>query len=552
MKSTETQVNVGDSPATQIPVGDIDPASWNETRPVTEDLTASMQGPLGQLQDCLLRPNPDKSGRLQMLSGERRWRAAIMIGWANIRGRVLDVGDGEAMDITFAENFHRLAQSPVQQARMLIARSKLDGFDPAALANRIGWTPAVLRRRMNILELIPEWMKRLEDAASLYSKWPIQMWEEIAIYPKAIQESLYDRVDDADWDLTSIRRFFAGETKLLHAAPWSLTDDTLVPAAGSCLSCPHRSGANPELFGEAGGKSAKDDRCLLGSCYSQKMDAHKAQQVDKLRTVHGTVVTIHDSYSPPAGELGHGEYEPAKKGQPGAVPAVRGSGPKEGETTWIKPVEGAGTRKAAKAAGEKAEPTKTLPQKQAALDARRWILVAEAMMKELTSIKRPKSVTLEVVAATVYEFGIDGETNSYDRAKKLAEKPEAVADSLWVSLCDRLITTLRNAIQAKNAETEVLEIAAFAELDATAMFAAAVEKIPTPKSWGDIENKEKGIPAPKVPVKKAKSELAQATEAMGAELAKKGDKAAKGKPKGIVAVVEKVPKKKAAKKAAKK
>ncbi len=543
MENTENQVNVGDSPAKQIPVGDIDPASWNETRPVTEDLTASMQSPIGQLQDCLLRPNPDGSGRLQMLSGERRWRAAIMIGWLTIRGRVLDVGDAEAMDITFAENFHRLAQSPVQQARMLIARSKLDGFDPLALANRIGMSPAVLRRRMNLLELTPEWVKELEKADSLFSRWPIAIWEEIAIYPAAIQDSLKDEWNVEEYNLVDVRRFFANHTKLLHAAPWSLTDDVLVPAAGSCLSCPHRSGANPELFGEAGGKSAKDDRCLLGSCYSGKMNAHKAQQVDKLRTVHGSVVTIHESYSAPAGELGHDDYKAAKKGDKGAVPAVRGSGPKEGETAWVIPTGEAGTRKAAKAAGEKAEPVKTLPQKKAALDARRWLLVAETLKTQLHDTKRPKSVTLAIVAAAVVEFGIEGDHDNFDTARKLAVNPEKVADKLWEHLCDTMAKNLRNAILTKNAETEVLEIAAFAELDATAMFSAAVEKIPTPKSWGDIENKEKGIPAPKVPVKKGKG---AAATGLIAEVTAQPDKPVTVKRKGLAG--KKVAKKKSAKK----
>ena len=58
---------------------------------------------------------------------------------------------------------------------------------------------------------------------------------------------------------------------MLKDAPFDREDPQLVPAAGSCLTCPKRTGHNKLLFA---GISEHSDACSDPDCYSAKVDAH--------------------------------------------------------------------------------------------------------------------------------------------------------------------------------------------------------------------------------------------------------------------------------------
>src|ERR1700754_201620 len=58
---------------------------------------------------------------------------------------------------------------------------------------------------------------------------------------------------------------------ILKDAPFDWENPQLVPAAGSCLDCPKRTGHNKLLFA---GISENSDACSDPGCYSAKLDAH--------------------------------------------------------------------------------------------------------------------------------------------------------------------------------------------------------------------------------------------------------------------------------------
>lgn len=63
---------------------------------------------------------------------------------------------------------------------------------------------------------------------------------------------------------------------LLKEAPFNKRDAQLVPAAGSCVDCPKRTGHNKLLFADVSGNS---DACTDPPCYSAKLDAHVKAKV---------------------------------------------------------------------------------------------------------------------------------------------------------------------------------------------------------------------------------------------------------------------------------
>jgi ParB family chromosome partitioning protein len=63
---------------------------------------------------------------------------------------------------------------------------------------------------------------------------------------------------------------------LLKQAPFNKRDPQLVPAAGSCVECPKRTGHNKLLFADLSGNS---DACTDPNCYASKLDAHVKAKV---------------------------------------------------------------------------------------------------------------------------------------------------------------------------------------------------------------------------------------------------------------------------------
>ena len=63
---------------------------------------------------------------------------------------------------------------------------------------------------------------------------------------------------------------------LLKQAPFNKRDPQLVPAAGSCVECPKRTGHNKLLFADVSGSS---DACTDPNCYAAKLDAHVKAKV---------------------------------------------------------------------------------------------------------------------------------------------------------------------------------------------------------------------------------------------------------------------------------
>ncbi|NYF53600.1 ParB/RepB/Spo0J family partition protein [Tunturiibacter gelidoferens] len=76
---------------------------------------------------------------------------------------------------------------------------------------------------------------------------------------------------------------------VLKLAPFDKRDAQLVPAAGSCVDCPKRTGHNKLLFSDLG----KLDACTAPGCYQAKVEAHVAKAIAakptlvQINTAHG-------------------------------------------------------------------------------------------------------------------------------------------------------------------------------------------------------------------------------------------------------------------------
>jgi ParB family chromosome partitioning protein len=131
----------------------------------------------------------------------------------------------------------------------------------------------------------------------------------------------------------------------LADAVFDYEDAELVPAAGACVACPKRTGANTALFDDF----AQDDRCMDASCFKSKVDAHIASQ--KQHT-DGLIQITRAYYTNAKGEekvLTRNEYtiiEPKEQAEEGG--GAQGGAPAEqapcSKATAAIVVEGPGKR----------------------------------------------------------------------------------------------------------------------------------------------------------------------------------------------------------------
>lgn len=103
---------------TEIGVDSIRPNPYQPRHAIDEaalaELSASMRES-GLLQPVVVRPAD--GGTYELIAGERRWRAAQQLGWAEIGAVVREVDDQTLLTLALVENLQRDALSAIDEAR---------------------------------------------------------------------------------------------------------------------------------------------------------------------------------------------------------------------------------------------------------------------------------------------------------------------------------------------------------------------------------------------------------------------------------------------------
>lgn len=158
---TEAKEPTGESPPIPVPdqevaVEDLVP---NPHQPRTEfseadldSLTASIKTS-GVLQPVLCRRVGD---RLQIVAGERRWRAAKKAGLTKIPAVIRDLTDHESAVFALVENLQRANLNPIEKAEAFRKIQQETGTTQEALAKQVGLDRSTVANLMRLLELPPE------------------------------------------------------------------------------------------------------------------------------------------------------------------------------------------------------------------------------------------------------------------------------------------------------------------------------------------------------------------------------------------------------------
>jgi ParB family chromosome partitioning protein len=144
----------GPSLGRQIPIDEIVTNPDQPRRSVGDltELKASIESK-GVLEPILVRPLED--GRFRIIAGERRFRAAMEAGLAEVPCIELDVPDNEMMEIALIENLHRRDLHAFEEAMGYASLADRHGYTQAQIAETVGKSRVSITEAMSLLE-IPE------------------------------------------------------------------------------------------------------------------------------------------------------------------------------------------------------------------------------------------------------------------------------------------------------------------------------------------------------------------------------------------------------------
>ena len=220
------------------------------------------------------------NGHFEIVSGARRYRAAQRAGLEEVPVRIAVLTDAEALEAQIIENLLTKRRTSVRgSARVsrLLDREGA-GYTLEQISTKTGKSASFIAKRLRLLDLIPSVAEAFTaghigiEHALLIAKLGAEAQE------KALTQCFdgYYTAGDKERSLVPVSRLQAWIAQnvylSLKSVPFSKDDETLVPEAGSCATCPKRTGFNTLLF------ATKSGRRLFGQplLQSETRPAHRA------------------------------------------------------------------------------------------------------------------------------------------------------------------------------------------------------------------------------------------------------------------------------------
>lgn len=109
----------------------------------------------GVLEPLLVRPS-DVGGRFMIISGERRYRASMEVGLAELPCIEMDVDDREVAEISLIENLQRKDLTAFEEADGLVALAKRFGYKHEEIARKLGKARTSVTETISIAGIPPD------------------------------------------------------------------------------------------------------------------------------------------------------------------------------------------------------------------------------------------------------------------------------------------------------------------------------------------------------------------------------------------------------------
>ncbi|MBA61891.1 MAG: chromosome partitioning protein ParB [Planctomycetaceae bacterium] len=177
-----------------LPLGSIDENPYQPRTQFDQVQLEALAASLKQhdlLQAIVVR---QVGNRYQLISGERRFKAATLLGWKTIPARIRKASDREAAELAIIENLQRKDLGPLEKAVSFKQYLKQHHCTQAELATRLNVDRSTVSNLIRLLEL-PEQVQdalrhQLITAGHARAMLPLKALEQIDLCERIVRESL--------------------------------------------------------------------------------------------------------------------------------------------------------------------------------------------------------------------------------------------------------------------------------------------------------------------------------------------------------------------------
>lgn len=156
-----------DDGITMVRIGDVEPNAEQPRKnfDATElEALAESIGMYGMIQPITVRAV--ESGMYQIVTGERRWRAARMAGLSEVPVIIIVADDKKAAEMALVENIQRSDLNPIEEALGYAALIEEYGLTQEETAKRIGKSRSAITNALRLLNL-PEAVRKMVEEDEL-------------------------------------------------------------------------------------------------------------------------------------------------------------------------------------------------------------------------------------------------------------------------------------------------------------------------------------------------------------------------------------------------
>ena len=198
-----------------------------------EELSASLKQS-GLLQPILVRRKGD--GIYELISGERRWRAAKEAGLETIQSVIRNCGDEESVILALVENLQRADLNPMEMARAYHRMMNEFGLTQDIIAQRVGCERSSIANVVRLINLPSEIQQLIETNqlsmghAKVILGLPNQN-EQLRVAQLVVSKVLSVRETEKLIEVSPVAK--KRGTKELRRTPWSDVEERLQKRLGT-------------------------------------------------------------------------------------------------------------------------------------------------------------------------------------------------------------------------------------------------------------------------------------------------------------------------------
>lgn len=136
-------------------ISDIVPSPLQPRKHFAEGQIEELQESINQhgiIQPLIVR---QVEGKLELIAGERRWRASTALGLKEVPIRILEASDRDVLEMALIENIQRKDLDPIEEAQGYVRLAKEFELKQEVIAKRVGKSRAAVANAMRLMELEP-------------------------------------------------------------------------------------------------------------------------------------------------------------------------------------------------------------------------------------------------------------------------------------------------------------------------------------------------------------------------------------------------------------